>query len=66
MFNLDLGKAEEPGIKLSDFTGSQTKQGIPEEHLSLTDYAKAFDCVGHDKFENPLKSWEYQTILPVS
>ena len=29
-------------------------------------YAKAFDCVDHDKLWKALKRWEYQTILPVS
>ena len=29
------------------------------------DYAKAFDCVDHNKLEN-LKRWEYQITLPVS
>ena len=29
------------------------------------DYAKAFDCVDHNKLENSYR-WKYQTILPVS
>ena len=34
--------------------------------LYFTDYAKAFDCVDHDKLWKFLKRQEYQTILPVS
>ena len=30
------------------------------------DYAKAFDCVDHNKLWEILKRWEYQTILPAS
>ena len=30
------------------------------------DYVKAFDCVNHNKLWKFLKSWEYQTTLPVS
>ena len=29
------------------------------------DYAKAFDCVDHNKFGKFLKIWESQTTLPV-
>ena len=29
-------------------------------------YAKAFDCVDHDKLWKDLKRWEHQTILPLS
>ena len=28
------------------------------------DYARAFDCVDHNKCGKFLKTWEYQTILP--
>ena len=34
-------------------------------YFCFVDYAKAFDCVDHNKLEN-LKRWEYQTTLPVS
>ena len=27
-------------------------------------YAKAFDCVDHNKLENSSKRWEYQTTWP--
>ena len=35
-------------------------------YLCFTDYAKAFDCVDHDKLWKDLKRWEHQTILPLS
>ena len=35
-------------------------------YLCFIDYAKAFDCVDHNKLENPKKRWEYQTSWPAS
>ena len=35
-------------------------------YVCFADYAKAFDCVDHNKCGKFLKKWEYQTILPVS
>ena len=35
-------------------------------YFCFIDYAKAFDCVDHNKLEKFLKRWEYQTTLPVS
>ena len=29
-------------------------------------YAKAFDCVDHNKLENSEREWEYQTTWPAS
>ena len=50
MFKLDLEKAEEPEIKLP------ISKRIPEKHLhSFRDYAKAFDCVDHNKLWKILK-----------
>ena len=48
MFKLDLEKAEELEIKLSTSAGSLKKQ----ESSCFIDYAKAFDCVDHNKLEN--------------
>ena len=43
-------KAEEPEIKLSTSTGSSTKQEFQKNiYFCFTDYAKAFDCVDHNK-----------------
>ena len=48
MFKLDLEKAEEPEIKLPIFVGSLKKQE-PQKNFDSIDYAKAFDCVVHNK-----------------
>ena len=51
MFKLDLGKAEEPEIKLSTSAGSPKKQESSRKNIyfCFIDYAKAFDCVDHNK-----------------
>ena len=51
MFKLVLEKAEEPEIKLPTSTGSSEKQESSRKnfHLCFVDYAKAFDCVDHNK-----------------
>ena len=51
MFKLDLQKLEEPEIKLATFTGSSKQENIPEKNIYFccTDYAKAFDCMDHNK-----------------
>ena len=48
MFKLDLEKSEEPEIKLPTSVGSQKKQEF-QKNICITDYAKAFDCVDHNK-----------------
>ena len=53
MFKLDLEKAEEPEIKLPTFIGSSKKQEFQKNiYFCFIDYAKAFDCVDHNKLEN--------------
>ena len=53
MFKLVLEKAEEPEIKLPISTGSLKKQESSRKpSTSAIDYAKAFDCVDHNKLEN--------------
>ena len=50
MFELVLEKAEEPEIKLATSTGSSKRQESSREtSTSAFDYAKAFDCVDHNK-----------------
>ena len=52
MFKLDLEKAEEPEIKLPTFAGSSTKHESSKKkkiYFRFIDYAKAFDCVHHNK-----------------
>ena len=35
-------------------------------YFCFIDYAKAFDCVDHNKLWKIWKRWEYQTIWPAS
>ena len=48
MFKLDLEKAEGPEIKLLTSVGSSQKQEF-QKNICIIDYAKAFDCVDHNK-----------------
>ena len=53
MFKLDLEKAEEPEIKLPTSVGSSKKLEFQKNiYFCFIDYAKAFDCVDHNKLEN--------------
>ena len=57
MFKLVLEKAEEPEIKLPTSAGSWKKQDSSRKTSisALFDYAKAFDCVDHNKLWKFLK-----------
>ena len=56
MFKLVLEKAEEPEIKLPTSTGSSKKrENSRKTSTSAFDYAKAFDCVDHNKLWKILK-----------
>ena len=56
MFKLNLEKAEEPEIKLPTPTGSSKKQEFQKSiYFCFIDYAKAFDCVDHNKLWKILK-----------
>ena len=56
MFKLVLEKAEEPEIKLPTSTGSSKKQEFQKNiYFCFIDYAKAFDCVDHNKLWKILK-----------
>ena len=56
MFKLDLEKAEEPEIKLPTSIGSSKKQEFQKNiYICFIDYAKAFDCVDHNKLLKILK-----------
>ena len=46
MYKLDLQKAEELEIKLPTFVGKAREF---QKNKCFTDYAKAFDCVNHNK-----------------
>ena len=49
MFKLDFKKAEEPEIKLTTSIESSKKQESSRKTSTSIDYAKAFDCLDHNK-----------------
>ena len=50
MFKLDLENAEEPEIELPASVGSWKRQEFQKKiYYCFIDYAKAFDCVNHNK-----------------
>ena len=53
MFKLDLEKAEEPEIKLPTSAASSKKAREFQTNIyfCFIDYAKAFDCVDHNKLQ---------------
>ena len=56
MFELDLEKAEEPEIKLPTSVESLKKPEFQKNiYFCFIDYAKAFDCVDHNKLWKILK-----------
>ena len=58
MFKLVLEKAEEPKIKLPTSTHwiiERAREFQKNIYFCFIDYAKAFDCVGHDKLWKILK-----------
>ena len=57
MFKLVLEKAKEPEIKLPTSAGSskKTREFQKNIYFCLIDYAKAFDCVDHNKLWKLLK-----------
>ena len=64
VFKLVLEKAEEPEIKLPTSIGSSEKQqSFKKIYFCFIDYAKAFDCVDHNKLEDSQR-WEYQITWP--
>ena len=67
MFKLVLEKAEEPEIKLPISAGSSKKHESSRNiYFCFIDYAKAFDCVDHNKLWKILKEMgtlDYLTCL---
>ena len=56
MFKLDLEKAEAPEIKMSTLIGLTKKQEIQKNiYFCFIEYAKAFECVDHNKVWKILK-----------
>ena len=54
MFKLDLEKAKEPEINCHHMLDHRKRKRVPEKNIyfCFIDYAKAFDCVDHNKMEN--------------
>ena len=54
MYELDLEKAEEQEVQLPTSVGSQKKAREFQKNIffCFIAYAKAFDCVDHNKLEN--------------
>ena len=65
MFKLVLEKAEEPEIKLPTSVGSLKSKRVPEKNIyfCFIDYAKAFDCVDHNKLWKILQEMGIQGHL---
>ena len=61
MFKLDLEKAEEPEIKLPapNWIIEKAREFQKNIYFCFIDYAKAFDCVDHNKLWKIL--WEMGT-----
>ena len=60
-----LEKTEEPEIKLPTSTGSSKKQEFQKNiYFCFIDYAKAFDCVDHNKLWNILQEMGIPDHLP--
>ena len=65
MLKLDLEKAEEPEIKLPTSVVSSQKQEVQKNiYFCFIDYAKAFDCVDHNKLWKILKGNTRPPDLP--
>ena len=60
MFKLVVEKTEEPKIKLPNLLDHRKKQENSRKNIyfCFTDYAKAFDCVDHNKLWKVLKEME--------
>ena len=68
MFKPDLEKAEEPEIKLPTSIGSSKKAREFQKNIyfCFIDYAKAIDCVDHNKLWNIFQERKYQITLSAS
>ena len=66
MFKLDLENAEEPEIKLQHPLDYLKSKRVPEKfqkNFCFIDYAKAFDCVDHNKLWKILQEMGTQDHL---
>ena len=64
MFNLDLENTEEPEIKLPTSVGSSKEPEFQKNiYFCFIGYAKAFDCMDHNKLWKILKEMEIPDYL---
>ena len=65
MVKLLLEKEEEPEVKLPTYAGSLIKQESSRKNIyfCFIDYAKAFDCVDHNKLWKILRKMEISDYL---
>ena len=54
MYKVNLGQAEEPEIKLPTFWIMEKAREL-KKNICFIDYAKAFDCMNHNKWWKILK-----------
>ena len=65
VFELDLEKIEEPEIKLPTSVGSSKKREFQKNiYFYFIDYAKASDCVDHNKLWKILKEMGISDLPP--
>ena len=65
MFKLDLEKAKEPEIKFPTSAGSSKAREFQKNtYFCFIDYAKAVDCVDHNKLWKILKEMGIPPDLP--
>ena len=55
MFRVVIEKAEDQILNWQHLLGHQKSKRVPEKHQLFIDYAKAFDCVKHNKLWEILK-----------
>ena len=67
MYELDLEKAEEPEIKLPTFVWivEKTREFQKNIYFCFNDYAKAFNCVDHNKLWKKSKETQIPDHLTV-
>ena len=66
MFKLDLEKAEETEIKLPNWIIKKARVFQNNIYFCFMDYAKAFDCVDHNKLWKMLKEMLFCKSLAFS
>ena len=66
MFKLVLEKAEELEIKLPTSIGSSKNWAFQKKKICFINYAKAFDCVDHNKLWQILKEMGLSDYLTAS